>query len=153
MSLKILLADDHQLMRQGLRSMLDEQPNVQVVGEADDGRTAVRMAKELRPDVVIMDVTMPDLNGIDATRQILAGDPPAKVIALSMHTERQFVMEMLAAHASGYLPKDSPIDELLSAIEAVMRGDVFLSPRVTGVLVKECVGGVPESGAFCGQLS
>ena len=153
MSVRILLADDHQLMRQGLRSMLDEQANLEVVGEADDGRTAVRLAKELKPDIVIMDVTMPDLNGIDAARQIRAEDPNVRVIALSMHAERQFVMQMLAANASGHLPKDCPVDELLAAIEAVSRGDIFLSPKVTGVLVKECVGGVPEAGAFCGTLS
>lgn len=153
MSTKILLADDHQLMRQGLRSMLDEQDGLQVIGEADDGRTAVRLARELRPDLVIMDVTMPDLNGIDATRQIRAENPRVKVIALSMHAERQFVMEMLAAGASGYVPKDCPMDELLNAIEAVTRGDTFLSPKVTGVLVKEVVGGIPEAGAFCGTLS
>lgn len=153
MSVKILLADDHQLMRQGLRSMLEEQPNLNVIGEADDGRTAVRLAKELKPDLVVMDVTMPDLNGIDATRQIRAENPNVRVVALSMHAERQFVMQMLAAGASGYLPKDCPVDELLSAIDAVTRGDTFLSPKVTGVLVKECVGGVPEAGAFCGTLS
>jgi DNA-binding NarL/FixJ family response regulator len=153
MSVSILLADDHQLMRQGLRSMLEEQPNIKVVGEADDGRTAVRLAGELKPDIVIMDVTMPDLNGIDATRQIRADNPQIKIIALSMHAERQFVMEMLAVNATGYLPKDCPMDELLSAIEAVMRGDVFLSPKVTGVLVKEFVGGAPEPSAFCGTLS
>jgi len=153
MSVKILLADDHQLMRQGLRSMLDEQENLHVIGEADDGRTAVRLAKQLRPDLVIMDVTMPDLNGIDATRQIRAADPNVRIIALSMHAERQFVMQMLAAGASGYLPKDCPVDELLSAIDAVARGETFLSPKVTGVLVKEVVGGVPEVGAFCGTLS
>jgi len=149
----VLLADDHQLMRQGLRSMLDEQEGLHVIGEADDGRTAVRLVKELRPDLVIMDVTMPDLNGIDATRQIRAENPRVKVIALSMHAERQFVMEMLGAGASGYLPKDCPVDELLTAITAVMRGDTFLSPKVTGLLVKEVVGGVPEAGAFCGTLS
>lgn len=153
MSVKILLADDHQLMRQGLRSMLDEQENFEVVGEAEDGRTAVQLARELQPDLVIMDVTMPDLNGIDATRQIRAENPRVKVIALSMHAERQFVMEMLGANASAYLPKDCPVDELLTAIDAVMRGDIFLSPKVTGVLVKEVVGGVPEAGAFCGTLS
>jgi DNA-binding NarL/FixJ family response regulator len=152
-STSVLLADDHQLMRQGLRSMLDEQENLRVVGEADEGRTAVRLAKELRPDLVIMDVTMPDLNGIDATRQIRSENPRVKVIALSMHAERQFVMEMLGAGASGYLPKDCPFDELLAAISAVIRGDTFLSPKVTGLLVKEVVGGVPEAGAFCGTLS
>jgi DNA-binding NarL/FixJ family response regulator len=113
----------------------------------------VRLAQELKPDLVIMDVTMPDLNGIDATRQIRAGNPRVKVIALSMHGERQFVMEMLAAGAAGYLLKDCPVDELLSAIDAVARGDTFLSPKVTGVLVKELVGGIPEAGAFCGTLS
>ena len=153
MATKILLADDHQLMRQGLRSMLEEQENLSVVGEADDGRAAVCMAQELRPDLVIMDVTMPGLNGIDAARQIRAAEPRVKVIALSMHAERQFVMEMLGAGAAGYLAKDCPVDELLSAIDAVVHGETFLSPKVTGVLVKEVVAGVPEAGAFCGTLS
>ena len=153
MATKILLADDHQLMRQGLRSMLEEQENLRVVGEADDGREAVEMAEELRPDVVIMDVTMPGLNGIDAARQIRAAEPRVKVIALSMHAERRFVMEMLGAGAAAYLAKDCPVDELLSAIDAVVRGETFLSPKVTGVLVKEVVAGVPEAGAFCGTLS
>jgi DNA-binding NarL/FixJ family response regulator len=153
MSLRLLLADDHQLMRQGLRNMLEEQPDLQVVGEAKDGRSAVEMARDLQPDLVIMDVTMPVLNGIEATRQIRADHPSTRVIGLSMHPERQFIMEMLAASASGYLPKDTPLEELLAAIEAVQRGEVFLSPKVTGVLVSECIGGVPESGTFCGTLS
>ena len=135
MTVRILLADDHQLMRQGLRAMLEEQPDLQVVAEADDGRVAVRLAKELAPDVVIMDVTMPHLNGIDATRQIRAENDAVKVIALSMHVERPFVVQMLEARASGYLPKDSPIDELLAAIRAAVRGDVFLSPSIAGMLV------------------
>ena len=153
MTTTILLADDHQLMRKGLRAMLEEQEGLRVVGEAENGRAAVRLAKELRPDVVIMDVTMPDLNGIDATRQIRGDEPSTKVIALSMHPERQFVLEMLAASASGYLLKDSPLDELLGAIETVKRGEVFLSPKVTGVLVDQCVGGQSEPNAFCGTLS
>ena len=153
MSIRILLADDHQLMRQGLRSMLEEQSDLEVVGEADNGRDAVRLAGELRPDVVIMDVTMPGLNGIEATRRIRGENPNVRVVALSMHVERQFVMEMLGATASAYLPKDCTVDELLAAVAAVVRGDVYLSPRVTGVLVKECVGGGPASGTFCGTLS
>jgi DNA-binding NarL/FixJ family response regulator len=153
MSTTLLLADDHQLMRQGLRTMLDEQDGLRVVGEADNGRAAVRLAKQLKPDLVIMDVTMPDLNGIDATRQIRGDDSHTKVIALSMHPERQFVLEMLAASATGYLLKDSPLDELLSAIETVMHGEVFLSPKVTGVLVDQCLGAPAEPNAFCGTLS
>lgn len=153
MSTKILLADDHQLMRQGLRSMLVEQPGLEVIGEANNGRVAVRMARELRPDVIIMDVTMPDLNGIDATRQIRGNNPAARVVALSMHVEKQFVMQMLAAGATGYLLKDSPLDELLYAIEAAERGEIFLSPRITHVLVTECVAGVAEPTEFCGTLS
>jgi DNA-binding NarL/FixJ family response regulator len=153
MSVKILLADDHQLVRQGLRSMLDEQPNLHVIGEADSGRTAMRLARELSPDIVIMDVTMPDLNGIEATRQIRGENPNVRVIALSMHRDRQFILELFAASGSGYLPKDSPIEDLVTAIEAVMRGEIYLSPKLTGTLVSECIGGVPESGAFCGTLT
>jgi DNA-binding NarL/FixJ family response regulator len=149
MSIRILLADDHRLMRQGLRSMLEEQADLQVVGEADDGRTAVRLASESQPDAVIMDITMPDLNGIDATRQIHADNPGIKIIALSMHSERQFVSEMLAAGASGFLPKDSPVDELLAAIDSVIRGNVFLSPKVSA----DGHPAPPAPGMFCGTLS
>jgi len=153
MSIRILLADDHQLVRQGLRTMLERQPNLEIAGEADNGRDAIKLAQTLSPDLLIIDVTMPELNGIESTRQICAENAHIKVIAVSMHPERQFIMEMLAAGASGYLLKDSPLDELISAIETVFRGEVYLSPKITGVLVKECVGGVPERGAFCGTLS
>jgi DNA-binding NarL/FixJ family response regulator len=153
MSVKILLVDDHQLVRQGLRSMLDEQPNLQVIGEADNGRAAVRMARELDPDIVLMDVTMPDLNGIEATRLLRAENPHTKVIALSMHHERQFLLELFAASGSGYVPKDSPIEDVVAAINAVMRGEIYLSPKLAGTVINECIGGVPENGAFCGTLT
>ena len=136
MSIRILLADDHQMMRQGLKSLLGEQPDFEVVGEAADGRTAVRLAQELSAAVVIMDVTMPDLNGIDATRQLKAEAPDVKVIGLSMHPERQFVLEMLSVGASGYLLKDCPFTELVQAIRAAVAGDVYLSPKVAGVVVR-----------------
>jgi DNA-binding NarL/FixJ family response regulator len=136
MSIRILLADDHQMMRQGLKSLLAEQPDFQVVGEAADGRTAVRLAQELSAAVVIMDVTMPGLNGIDATRQLKAEAPDVKVIGLSMHPERQFVLEMLSVGASGYLLKDCPFAELVQAIGAAVAGDVYLSPKVAGVVVR-----------------
>ncbi|HEY2585524.1 MAG TPA: response regulator transcription factor [Tepidisphaeraceae bacterium] len=130
MTTTILLADDHALMRQGLRAMLSEQPGFRVVGEADNGRAAVRMARELRPDVVLMDVTMPGLNGIEATRSIRRDNPVTRVVAVSMHPERQFVAQMLAAGASAYVLKGCPLDELLAAIEAAGRGEIFLSPQL-----------------------
>ena len=107
MSVRILLADDHQILREGLIALLERQPGLKVVGEAENGRSALRLAKELSPDVVIMDISMPDLNGIEATRQILTEVPGAKVIALSMHCDRHFVRGMLKAGASGYLLKHS----------------------------------------------
>ena len=153
MSIAILLADDHQLLRQGVRSMLEAQEGLRVVAETDNGRDAVRLANDLKPNLIIMDVTMPELNGIDAARQIRANNPSCHVIGLSMHPERQFVMQMLAAGANGYLLKDCPLDELLTAIEVVMDGDVYLGPKITKTLVKEPVGGVNEPTAFSGTLS
>jgi DNA-binding NarL/FixJ family response regulator len=126
----ILLADDHALVRECLRALLSEHPGFRVVGEADSGRAAVRLARELRPDVVLMDVTMPGLNGIEATRSIRRDNPETRVVAVSMHPERQFVSQMLDADASGYVLKGCPFDELLAAIEAAGRGEIFLSPQV-----------------------
>ena len=132
-SMTILLADDHALVRQCLRTLLSEQPGLRVIGEADSGRAAVRMARELRPAVVLMDVTMPGLNGIDATRAIRRGSPETRVVAVSMHPERQFVSQMLAADASGYVLKDCPFEELLAAIDAAGRGETFISPQLAAL--------------------
>jgi DNA-binding NarL/FixJ family response regulator len=137
MSVKILLVDDHRLMRQGLRLMLEDEQDMQIVGEADNGRTAVAMADALKPDVVIMDVTMPDLNGIDATLQIRAANPRIKVVAVSMHVERQFITKMLAAKASAYLPKDSEVEELLAAIRTALNDGVYVSPKIAGAMIVE----------------
>ena len=112
---KILLADDHQIVREGLKSLLNSHDDMEVVGEARDGRSAVQMAKDLAPDVVIMDVGMPHLNGIEATRQITSREPEAKVVALSMHADRRFMGEMLKAGAKGYLLKDGAFEELATA--------------------------------------
>jgi DNA-binding NarL/FixJ family response regulator len=139
MSIKIILADDHKIVRQGLRNLIEKQSGMKVVAEAEDGRTAVQLAGELLPDVVIMDIAMAGLNGIEATRQILGKTPNIKVIALSMHSDRRFVVEMLKAGASGYLLKDCAFEELATAIHAVMTGKVYLGPRLADLVVREYI--------------
>ena len=137
MSIKVLIADDHQIMREGLRSMLEKEIDIQVLGEAEDGRMIQRMAREMRPDVIIMDVAMPDLNGIEATRQIAAELPGVKIIALSMHDDRRFVLNMLKAGAAGYMLKDCAFKDLAKAIRVVMSHKTFLSPEVADIVVKD----------------
>jgi len=139
MSLRILLADDHGIIRQGLRSLLEKQPDMQVVAEAEDGRTALSLVRELVPDIVVMDVTMPNLNGIEATGQIVHEFPEVKVIALSIHSNRRFVADMLKAGASGYVLKECLFDELAQAIRTAAAGGTYLSPRITGVVVDDYV--------------
>jgi len=135
MSIRIILADDHRIVREGLRSLLEGQPDMEVVAEAEDGQEAVQLVRELVPDVVIMDVTMPGVNGIMAAHQVMAGYPDVKVIALSMHADKRFVMKMLDAGAAGYLLKDCAFEELARAIKAVIAGNTYLSPEVTGVVI------------------
>ena len=139
MTIKILLADDHQIVREGLNAILAKHPDLKVVGEAADGRTAVRLARDLAPDVVIIDIGMPDLNGIEATRQIVAEVPGVKVIALSMHADKQFVSGMLKAGAAGYLLKYCASEELLQAIQTVRANRVYLSPDLVGLVVEDYV--------------
>lgn len=133
--IKILLADDHKITRQGLRSLLEKEPDMAVMAEAEEGRTAVRLAIELKPDVVIMDVSMPDLNGMEATRQIVSRLPDIRIIALSMHSDNLFVMEMLKSGVKGYLLKDCAFEELAGAIRSVVEGKTYLSPSVSGMVV------------------
>jgi DNA-binding NarL/FixJ family response regulator len=137
MGVRIILAEDHRITREGLVNLLEERSDMQVVGEAENGREAVRLARELSPDLVIMDVTMPDLNGIDATRIITSGSNNTKVIALSMYSDKQFVQGMIQAGASGYLLKDCAFEELVSAIQAVIQGDTYLSPGIAGIVVQD----------------
>jgi len=139
MSTRILLVDDHRIMREGLRALLAGIPGMTVVAEAENGRCAVRLARELTPDVIVMDVTMPDLNGIEATRQILASRPEVRVIALSIHSDRRFVLQMFRAGAVGYLLKDCAFEELAHAIQVVLDGQSYLSPGIAGVVVGEFV--------------
>lgn len=137
MSCKILLCDDHRVLREGLRTLLAQRDDMQVVAEAENGREAVRLAKELAPHVVLLDISMPDMNGTEAARIITQDCPNTRVIALSVHSDRRYVMGMLQAGASGYLVKSCAFDEITSAIEAVCRGEAYLSPLVTGPVVED----------------
>jgi DNA-binding NarL/FixJ family response regulator len=137
---RIILADDHGIMREGLRALLEKQSGIEVIAEADNGRTTVELSRELKPDVVIIDIAMPDLNGIEATRQIVAESPGVKVIALSMHSDRKFVREMLSAGASGYMLKDSAFEELDKAVSTVNDNKTYLSPGIAETVVKDYLG-------------
>ena len=139
MSTRILIADDHRIMRDGLRALLGKHDTFLVVGEAEDGRKAVELAARLRPEVVIMDLTMPGLNGIEATRQIVAANPGMKVIALSIHSDHRFVRQMFEAGARGYLLKEGAFEELARAIRTVTDGKAFVSPGIAGVLIDDLV--------------
>ena len=136
---RILLADDHKIIRDGLRSLLGKEENMVVVAEAENGRKALQLTRKLSPDVIIMDVSMPDLNGIDAARQIIGEQPGIKIVALSMHSEKQFVEGMLKAGVSGYLLKDTAFEELIKAIRVVCAGKKYLSPDVTDIVLHEFI--------------
>lgn len=136
-TVRILLADDHSLLREGLRLLLERQPGFAVVGEAGDGREAVRLAEELQPDVVVMDIAMPELNGIEATLRIVHGLPRTSVLILSMHHDESYVARALKAGARGYLLKDSLKSDLLNAVVAATEGRSFFSPKVSRILQED----------------
>ena len=149
-TLRLLLVDDHRIIREGLRTLLGRHDGLEIVGEAEDGTAAVRLAAELSPDIVVMDITMPGLNGIDAARQILARDPRARVIALSMHADRRFVIGALKAGAAGYLLKDCASEEIARAVRKVAGGGTYLSATITDIVVKDYVAqhGASDSSAY-----
>jgi DNA-binding NarL/FixJ family response regulator len=150
MRARILLADDHKVMLEGLRALLEKQSDLEVVAEAGDGQTVVRLAQKLKPDVAIMDVTLPVLNGIEATRIITVLVPGIKVIGFSMHSGRRFVTEMLKAGAVAYVLKECAFEELVHAIRAVLAKRTYLSPKIADTVIKDYVGLFPttEFSAF-----
>jgi len=137
--IRLMLADDHEVVREGLRVLLEQQPDICIVATVSGGRSAVEMAREKRPDVIVMDVRMPDLNGVDATCEIVGELPSVKVLCLSAHRDPRTVAAMLRAGASGYLVKDCAADDLVSAIRAVASGSTYLSPAVAGGIIREYV--------------
>jgi two-component system, NarL family, response regulator NreC len=134
MAIKVLIADDHKIIRESLRTLIEQQKGMEVIAEAENGRSAVQLARKLAPDVVIMDIGMPGLNGIEATRQIVKAAPAVKVVALSMHADKRFALEMLKAGASGYVLKNSAFEEMVHAINCVMGQKIYLCPPVAGAL-------------------
>lgn len=145
MSIRILLADDHQMVREGIRSLLEKEDDVEVVGEAEEGRKAVELVRELQPDVVVMDITMPNLNGVDATRQIISEFPRTKVIALSMHFSKIFVVNMLKAGALGYILKGDPSEELVESVRTVSGGGAYFSPKAAKIVTEVLANPLPDS--------
>ncbi|MEM7134842.1 MAG: response regulator transcription factor [Chloroflexota bacterium] len=137
--IRVVLADDHTIVRKGIRSLLDEDPKIEVVGEAENGRQAVAQAEALQPDIILMDHTMPLLNGLEATRQIRKQLPHIQVLILTMHTNEEYVFQFLQAGAAGYLVKQTAPTDLITAIEAIYRGDSFLSPTISKAVIEEYV--------------
>jgi len=154
--ISVLLAEDHTIVRKGLCSLLDGEMSIEVVGEAEDGREAIRKAEELHPDVVVMDIAMPGLNGLEATRQIKKRFPGMKIIILTVHNNEEYVLETLRAGASGYLVKKAAPTDLISAIQAAYRGESFLSPSISRTVIDEYLGKtekVSERDEIYGKLT
>jgi two-component system, NarL family, response regulator NreC len=150
MAIRIILADDHAIVRHGLSRAMEQEQDIEVIGQAEDGNMTVALARQLRPDLVLMDISMPDLNGIEASREIRRESPETQIVALSMHSEKRYVTEMFKAGAKGYLLKDSNFSELLTAIRTVAEGKTYLSPSISDTVVEDMVTGEygKESSAF-----
>ena len=150
---RILLADDHAMLRDGVRMILESHPGFEVVGTASDGIEAVELARSLRPDIAVLDVAMPDLNGLDATREIRAACPGTEVVILSMHENEDYLREALRAGAAGYVLKRAAAKELVGAIQAVKRGESYLDPALTRTLIEDYVRKVDRSDASADALT
>ena len=144
MGIRILVADNHGILRQGIQSLIEKHSDMEVVGQADNGLEAVELARQLQPDVILMDVTMPVLNGIEATRQIKSELPEVKVLALSVHSKREFILDMVKAGASGYMLKECVLEDLIRAINTVVAGQSYLSPQIASIVLE----GITDDSIF-----
>jgi DNA-binding NarL/FixJ family response regulator len=138
--IRLLLVDDHEVVRTGLRMLLEHQPDMEIVGEASTGAEALEMAAQVKPDVVVMDITLPDISGIEATRQIKRSQPEAAIVALTIHEDEQYFFEMLQAGAAGYVPKRAAPEDLISAIRAAHNEEIYLYPSLAKALVSDFLG-------------
>jgi DNA-binding NarL/FixJ family response regulator len=145
MTIRVLLADDHKIVREGLRSLLERETDMDVVAMADSGRAALQLTAEHRPDVAVIDIAMPEMNGIEAIRRMSGENPGVRILALSMHSARRFVVEALSGGANGYLLKDCACEELVRAIRVVADNETYLSPKISGLIVKDYVKRLPDS--------
>jgi DNA-binding NarL/FixJ family response regulator len=140
----ILIADDHAIFREGLRGLIEKEPGIEVLGEAGDGLETVSLAAQLHPDVIIMDITMPGMNGIEATRRIIAESPDIRVLVLSMESDRRFIVEVLESGASGYVLKNAVFAELADAIRTVAAGEMYLGPMISELIIKDYLQRIPD---------
>ncbi len=150
-AIRVILAEDHTIVRKGLRSLLEGEEDIEVIGEAGDGKEAITLVEQKKPDIVVMDIGMPELNGLEATRRIRKKFPETKVLILTMHTNEEYVFEILRAGASGYIIKKAAPTELVSALRAVKRGESFLSPAISKKVIDEYLqraGEAKRRGAF-----
>jgi DNA-binding NarL/FixJ family response regulator len=145
MKIKVLLADDHIIVREGLRTLLEQEPGIDVIAVADNGRTAVQLARDLHPDVAVMDLAMPGMNGFEAIRRMTVDKPDIRILVLSMHSARRYVVEALAAGAKGYLMKDCTPAEFVSAIRTIAENETYVSPTIAGLIIKDYLKRFPEA--------
>lgn len=144
MTIRVLIVDDHRIFREGLRSLLAQEPDMEVAGEAGSGKEALQLADEITCELVLMDISMPDMNGIEATRHLRVRHPAIKVLALSMESDRRFIVEVISAGIHGYIQKDAAFAELATAIRTVIAGDMYLGPRISELIIKDYLQRIPE---------